>query len=500
MANYGTTEEILATGPFQKDEPEGFMETAAPYVSEFAGTFLIVFTMGCCSICGDPMWNPTGVAFTVLVAVYSFFPISGGHLNPAVTIALASVGKFPLAKTAGYLIAQCLGGFAGSLSYWAIFNTTVSLGPPDSTSWQWYDIVIIEALYTFMICFVFMNCIASHRNNRARDQNHFFAIAVGFVYIAGGYPSLPITGSIFNPAASLAMGVTSQNWLWTGFYILGQVGGAWVASVVYPMVRIEDFPSLYTVSGSLDTFESPVPTKLLSEFIGTFLIVVTFGLNIVNSSPAGPWSSAASYTCLIYSLGDVSGGHFNPAVTLAVMLTRRGICSIPLGQSYILHQLGAGACAGLAYAHFDVHGQRKIIEIGPKATYNWTELGMSETLFTALVAFAFLTVATSTMPPSTTKTNFYSGLAIGSTITIGGFAIGAISGGLLNPAVAIGRAVSQVMSQASIVNIAEDWTKLWACLWYSLFELGGGACAATVFYITHQKEYLKDGSNYPHIP
>jgi len=505
---YVATEEVVAAGSSSKEEPEGFMETAAPYVAEFFGTFLIVFTMGCCSICGDPMWNPTGIAFTVLVAVYSFGPISGGHLNPAITIALASVGKFKIpgrsvaySQVVSYIFAQCLGGMAAGLAYWAIFHTTVSLGPPDNTSWQWYDITIIEALYTFMMCFVFMNCVTSERNNRAFDQNHFFAIAIGFVYIAGGYPSLPITGSIFNPAATLAMGVLSKNWLWTGFYLAGQVGGAWIASVVYPMVRIEDFPLLYTVSGDkFEEFTSPVPTKLLTEFIGTFLVVVTFGLNIVNSSPAGPWSAAAAYTCLIYSLGDVSGGHFNPAVTLAVMLTRRGKISIPLAQSYMLHQLGAGACAGLAYTHFDVHGPRKISLLGPKATYNWTQLGMSETVFTGLVAFAFLAIATSTMPPSKTQTNFYFGIAIGSCITIGGFAIGAISGGLLNPAVSIGRAVCEVMTTADVEHLSADWTILWNCLWYALFELGGGAAAALVFYVTHQKEYLKDGSGYPHIP
>lgn len=466
------------------------------------------------------MWNPTGVSFTVLVAVYSFFPISGGQLNPAITIALSSVGKFKIpgrpfahGQVVGYLIAQCMGALAASLAYWAIFNTTASIGPPAQSPWQWYDVAMIEALYTFMMCFVFMNCVTSERNNRDCDQNHFFALAVGFVYIAGGYPSLPISGGIFNPAASIAMGVTTKNWFWTSFYLAAQVGGAWAASMVYPMVRIEDFPLLYTVKGSKhEDFHSPVPTKLFSEFIGTFLIAVTFGLNAVSSSAARPWSLAASYTCLIYSLGDVCGGHFNPAVTLAVMLTRRAKISIPLAQSYMLHQIAAGACAGLAYVHFDVHGLQKVGVLSPKSQYSWQELGMSETLFTGLLSFAFLAIATSTMPPSTTRTNFYFGLAIGSCITIGGFAIGAISGGLLNPAMSVARAVCVVINEAHLTKIADlvhfadltklvsDFTVLWDCLWFSLFELSGGAAAAMVFYVTHHKEYLKDGSGYPHVP
>jgi len=510
MAAYGSTGGALAERTSVKDEPEGCMELSSPYVAEFVGTFLIVFTMGCCSICGDPMWNPTGMAFAVVVAVYSFGPVSGAHLNPAISLALAFVGKFPWVKMFGYMFAQVAGGLMGSLCYWAIFQQAVALGPPVkvqylTTDFQWYDIGCVEAVYTFMLCFVYMNCVASDRNNKEGDENHFFALATGFVYIAGGYPSLNVSGSIFNPAASLALGLTSQKFFWMLIYIAAQVAGAWLASLLFAVVRPEDFKMQY--DGRLEDFEVPIRAKLMSELIGTFMVVLTVGLNLVMISPAGPWSSAAAYICLIYSLGDVSGGHFNPAVTLAVMLSRRGICGIVLGQSYILHQVLAGATAGIVFSHFEAVGPREggkediAYPLGPHGSHGWPEVAMAEVLFSMVFAFAFLAIATSTMPPSTTKTNFYFGFAIGSCITIGGFAIGPLSGGApLNPAVAVGRGVSEVISIASLHHAKLNLHRLMHCVWFAGCEFIGGALAAVVFSLTHQKEYLKDGSNYPHIP
>ena len=61
----------------------------------------------------------------------------------------------------------------------------------------------------------------------------------------------------------------------------------------------------------------------MSEFLGVFLLVVTVGLNVIMSSPAVAFSAAAALRCMVYSLGDVSGVLFNPAVTLAVVTSGR---------------------------------------------------------------------------------------------------------------------------------------------------------------------------------
>ena len=66
----------------------------AAYAAEFAGTFALVFTVGCCVATGSGVWNATAIACVLMVMVYATGPISGGHLNPAVTLALALADKF----------------------------------------------------------------------------------------------------------------------------------------------------------------------------------------------------------------------------------------------------------------------------------------------------------------------------------------------------------------------------------------------------------------------
>lgn len=489
-----------------KDEPQGFLENIAPYVAEFMGTFLIVFTMGCCAICGDKLWNPTGIGCVVVVAVYSFGPISGAHLNPAVTLARCFAFKCPWEKLPFYVLSQCAGGMVGGLAYAGIFNspsTAPILNPIKPFSL--FDVAIVEFIYTGMLCFVVLNCMASNRNNRKGDENHFFALAIGFVYIAGGYPAQYVShvaGGLFNPAASLAVGVMSQTYFHILVYVAAQAAGGVAAGFLFGIVRPEDFKAQY--DGPLDEFEVPVRSKLMAELFGTFLVCMTAGLNVVAfKCEAAPWSCAAAYISMIYSLGDVSGGHFNPCVTIAVVFSRRGIMHPLLGQSFLLNQVLGGAGAGLLFAHFsfqDKATRRDVLGVlEPHKDFSWFELCMSEGLFTMLVAFAYLAAYTSTMPPSTTKTNFYYGLVVGSCVAIGGFAVGAISSGAMNPAFAVGDVVAYVRHIIS-GKAKISWEHLGVSLGFTMFELVGGVAAAALFSITHQKEYLKDATGYPHVP
>ena len=78
-----------------------------------------------------------------------------------------------------------------------------------------------------------------------------------------------------------------------------------MAAGLFRVVRPDEF------GGSADY---TLGTKLVSEFIGTFYLVLTVGLNVLGKSPAPVWSIAAALMCMIYSLGSVSGANFNPAV------------------------------------------------------------------------------------------------------------------------------------------------------------------------------------------
>merc|ERR1719321_2577510 len=89
--------------------------------------------------------------------------------------------------------------------------------------------------------------------------------------------------------------------------------GAALAAALFRLVRPAEF----------DTEISKVLSSLLSEFLGTFMLVVTVGFNVLGGSKAPAFSIAASLMCMIYALGNVSGAHFNPAVTIAILCAGR---------------------------------------------------------------------------------------------------------------------------------------------------------------------------------
>merc|ERR1719223_2543287 len=174
---------------------------------------------------------------------------------------------------------------------------------------------------------------------------------------------------------------------------------------------------------------------------------------------------------MIYALGNCSGAHFNPAVTLAIILAGRDKCPASEGAAYMGVQILAGICAAYTYAGMH-HGATFPLNPGPGFTF--AGAAMAEIVFTFVLCFVVLCVATVKEP---SKDMF--GLAIASCVTAGGYAIGAVSGGSLNPAVSIGISGSHIIGGGHFYN----------CLIYSLYEFVGAGLAAGIFMVVHPDEY-----------
>jgi len=203
--------------------------------------------------------------------------------------------------------------------------------------------------------------------------------------------------------------------------------------------------------------------KYIVEFIGTFFLVFTVGMAVHSGSPFAPLAIGASLMVMIFAGGHVSGGHFNPAVTLAVWL--RGKCDTKDVVPYWIAQLTAGLVA--AFIVIALHDKPIAI------TFASREVGPSllvEFLFTFALAWVVLNTATA---KGTAGNSFY-GLAIGFTVFTGAVAVGGISGGAFNPAVGLG----------VVVMGLEKFSQLWI---YLVAGLAGGAIAALAFKATHDK-------------
>jgi aquaporin Z len=202
--------------------------------------------------------------------------------------------------------------------------------------------------------------------------------------------------------------------------------------------------------------------KYLVEFIGTFFLVFTVGATVIppGAGPLAPLAIGASLMVMIFAGGHISGGHYNPAVTLAVWL--RGRCPKRDVIPYWIAQLAAAFVASWLISHFKQENAAQELPIGTKAAIS------AEFLFTFALAWVVLHTATS---KETAGNSFY-GLAIGMTVMVGAFAVGNVSGGAFNPAVATG---------ITLMGLAH-WDHFWI---YIVGELSGAACAVLAYKLVH---------------
>jgi aquaporin Z len=197
--------------------------------------------------------------------------------------------------------------------------------------------------------------------------------------------------------------------------------------------------------------------KYLVEFIGTFFLVLTIGCTVVpgSSGVIAPLAIGGVLMAMIFAGGHISGAHYNPAITLAVWM--RGRCDTKDIGPYMAAQASAALLAAIVVGFMVGQGSPKPIDNIPAAL-------LAEFLFTFALGYVVLKVATA---KGTSGNSFY-GLAIGMTVMGGAFAVGGISGGAFNPAVAIGAAMMKLL------NFQDIWIHLVA-------DFGGGAAAAQVF-------------------
>jgi len=442
--------------------------TVPEIVAEFVGTYLLVFTVGCNVLSGSPVWAGVSIGCVLMVMIYALGGVSGANFNPAVSIALGMSAKMEWPKVGLYCAVQVAAGLCAGFSYAALFMSVIPLAP--GVGFGFLEAVLAEVLYTFMLSFVVLNVAASKRNGCGTGQE-FYGLAIGFVIIAGAYGAGAISGGCFNPAVAIGLDVSSafHGVKWCFVYTVAEVIGAALAAGLFRVVRPEDF--LATVPKD---FESPLQAKLVSEFLGTYILVLTVGLNVLAQSPAAAFSIAASLMCMIYALGDVSGANFNPAVTVAILC--RGKLAPNAAGAYIGVQLLGGITAAFTYA---LMRRGETFPLSPGAGYNYAQVALAEIMFTFVLCFVVLCVAVRTDPADNLKNTY--GLVIGSCVTVGGFAIGAVSGGSLNPAVSVGISSSHILNQGAFYN----------CLIYSVLELIGGAAAAGVYMVVFPKDFPK---------
>ncbi len=196
--------------------------------------------------------------------------------------------------------------------------------------------------------------------------------------------------------------------------------------------------------------------KYLVEFVGTFLFVLVIGLSVRSGSALAPLAIGAALAALVFAGGYVSGAHYNPAVSLGILI--RGKLTMKDWVSYVIAQLAGGALAAMVVV--TLMGKPLLgaasHEVGPSL--------VAEFLFTFALVWVVLSVATA---KSNAGNSFY-GVAIGFIVLAGIVAVGDMSGAAFNPAVGLGLVVMGVEGISQLVV-------------YLVAQLAAGVAAALVF-------------------
>ncbi len=211
--------------------------------------------------------------------------------------------------------------------------------------------------------------------------------------------------------------------------------------------------------------------KYLVEFIGTFFLVFTIGMTVIapGAGAMAPLAIGSALAVMIFAGGQISGGHFNPAVTLGVWI--RGKCDTVDVIPYFGAQVGAAFVASFAVKALKTGLVTKAATLtGPMVPEILPAL-LAEFLFT----FALVWVVLNTATAKGTSGNSFYGLAIGFTVLTGAYAVGGVSGGAFNPAVAVGLCTMGIVA----------WGSIWI---YLIANLVGGAVAALTYKAVNGNE------------
>lgn len=212
--------------------------------AELIGTFLLVFTGTAVAVSGalgraiagqpaDSLAVALAFGLVLVTLASALGHISGAHLNPAVTLALAVTGKFPWRYTPAYIAAQLVGAVLASLAVWGVFGNAArdqaSLGAtvPATTAGSG-QVLLVEVLITFLLVLVIVSVATDDRVAPAA-----VGPAIGFALAAAVLIGGPVSGGAVNPARALGPELVSGTFTTWWAYIVGPVVGAVLAAVVY---------------------------------------------------------------------------------------------------------------------------------------------------------------------------------------------------------------------------------------------------------------------------
>ena len=220
-------------------------EKFSKFEAEAFGTAVLVL-FGCgAAVFGGAVLGPLGIAtafgLVIVAMAYVIGPVSGCHINPAVSLAMLINKRISCKEFCFYVIAQLLGAIAGAAILWSFLSLagyeTTAMGQNFFGSFNWYGAFIVEVVLTF----VFVTTILGVTGKNGNPGNA--GLVIGFTLVLIHILGIPLTGTSVNPARSLGpalfVGGQALEQLWV-FLAAPLVGGALAALYSKTFLKTED--------------------------------------------------------------------------------------------------------------------------------------------------------------------------------------------------------------------------------------------------------------------
>jgi aquaporin Z len=220
------------------------------YLAEFVGTFVLVLVGVGSAVLDGKALGPIGISLafglTLVAMAYAIGPISGCHINPAVTVGLAIAGKCKWADVPGYVVAQCIGAIVASLVLFVIAGGVAGgydvaatgfaangFGDHSPGGYGLAAAFLTEMFFTFVLVLTVLGATAD------KAPAGFAGVPIGFALAVTNFVAIPVTNASINPARSLGPALFVGGWalgqLW--LFILAPIAGGILAAIVYQLVR-----------------------------------------------------------------------------------------------------------------------------------------------------------------------------------------------------------------------------------------------------------------------
>jgi len=452
--------------------PSVLVTTVAPCAAEFMVALLLAFAVGLWALFHRAaVWIYIVIAGLYTILVYALESTSGAHFNPAISVCTFLAGKAKMTTVLGYWSLQFS---AGLLACWCCgIARHLEAEEKDRLFYPRNPVyaALSETFYTCLLCFVALNVMSVSKG----QGKQICGVAIGSAIAAGGCASCSISAAMFNPAVSIGLdvGTGTAGILHGLFCTCCDFLGAAVATVLFRFVRPAEFEENSNTDGGL------LP-RCVSEFVGTFFVAFTVILCLVADSARTAWATVACLMSVTYALVGVSGSHFNPVVSLGMVISGREKVSILDSMLYSALQFGAAALAGILVGACSQAGGNLDEQPVPGAIMGvWQGDGIdmpwstyvAEFVFTGGLVLVVLILATARQP---LLAQLFQGISVASCLAAASVTMGTAFGAALNPAVALGLLVMASLYHPGSMNPRKMF-------FWILIEFLGGVVAALLF-------------------